>query len=151
MLGAALVTSDPHDMHDLIVACYAELASAIPVQGGPVVYLDYVYGPLSSFMFSWTTIIAGKPVSAAMLAIIFGEYINRIIFASWQSNAAKHLWADKSVALICLWVVIGQNMMGLHWATMVNKALTIIKLETLVAISIIGISLLGITLCGCMT
>jgi amino acid transporter len=130
----------------LIVACYAELASAIPVHGGPVVYLDYVYGPLPSFLFSWTTIIAGKPVSAAMLAIIFGEYVNRVVFASWDSNAAKNVWADKFVALICLWVVIGQNMMGLHWAAAVNKTLTIIKLTTLAAISIIGIFVLGISL-----
>jgi amino acid transporter len=133
-------------MLDLIVACYAELASAIPIHGGPVVYLDYVYGPLSSFLFSWTTIIVGKPVSAAMLAIIFGEYVNRIIFAFWDSNASEHVWADKIVALLCLWVVIGQNMMGLHWAAVVNKSLTIIKLTTLMVISFIGIFVLGISL-----
>src|SRR5438046_1050507 len=48
---------------DLIVASYAELGSAIPVNGGSFAYLHYVFGPLPAFMFSWTTIMSTKPVS----------------------------------------------------------------------------------------
>ncbi|KAH8833666.1 Non-repetitive/WGA-negative nucleoporin C-terminal-domain-containing protein [Flagelloscypha sp. PMI_526] len=44
---------------------YAELGSAIPVNGGSQSYLAYAYGPLVSFLFAWTAIIALKPGGAA--------------------------------------------------------------------------------------
>src|SRR5271167_3843224 len=46
------------DLCDLIIASYAELGSAIPVNGGSFAYLHYVYGPLPAFLFSWTTIMS---------------------------------------------------------------------------------------------
>jgi amino acid transporter len=40
---------------------YAELGSAIPQNGGAQAYLSYAYGPLLSYLFAWTAIIALKP------------------------------------------------------------------------------------------
>jgi hypothetical protein len=40
---------------------FAELGSAIPLNGGAQAYLSYSYGPLVSFLFAWTAIIALKP------------------------------------------------------------------------------------------
>jgi amino acid transporter len=40
---------------------FAELGSAIPLNGGAQAYLAYSYGPLVSFLFAWTAIIALKP------------------------------------------------------------------------------------------
>ena len=40
---------------------FAELGSAIPLDGGIQTYLGYTYGPLASFLYSWTAIIALKP------------------------------------------------------------------------------------------
>ena len=40
---------------------FAELGSAIPQDGGAQAYLAYAYGPLVSYLFAWTAIIALKP------------------------------------------------------------------------------------------
>jgi len=40
---------------------FAELGSAIPLNGGAQAYLAYSYGPLVSFLFAWTAIIALNP------------------------------------------------------------------------------------------
>lgn len=40
---------------------FAELGSSIPVNGGAQAYLAYAYGPLTSYLFAWTAIIALKP------------------------------------------------------------------------------------------
>ena len=106
-----------------------------------------MYGPLSAFLFSWTTITATKPVSAAMLAIIFGEYINRILFWSLKPNDTTPFWANKLVALMCVWVVIAQNAIGSQWGTMVNNLFAITKITTLMAVAIIGIVVLGRIMC----
>jgi amino acid transporter len=40
---------------------FAELGSAIPLNGGAQAYLAYSYGPLVSYLFAWTAISALKP------------------------------------------------------------------------------------------
>ena len=40
---------------------FAELGSAIPLNGGAQAYLSYAYGPLVSYLFAWTAITALKP------------------------------------------------------------------------------------------
>ena len=40
---------------------FAELGSAIPLNGGAQAYLAYSYGPLASYLFAWTSIIALIP------------------------------------------------------------------------------------------
>ena len=94
-------------------------------------------------MFSWTTITATKSVSSAILAIICGEYINRVIFWSLQPNETTPFWANKLVALMCIWIVIAQNAIGSRWVTAVNNVFAITKVATLVAVAIVGIVVLG--------
>lgn len=50
---------------------FAELGSSIPVNGGAQAYLAYAYGPLMSYLFTWTS-IALKPGSNAVIGLIFG-------------------------------------------------------------------------------
>ena len=51
---------------------YAELGSAIPLNGGAQAYLAYAYHPVVSYLYSWTAIAALKPGSNAIIALIFG-------------------------------------------------------------------------------
>jgi amino acid transporter len=44
---------------------FAELGSAIPLNGGAQAYLAYSYGPLVSYLFAWTAISALKPGAPA--------------------------------------------------------------------------------------
>lgn len=49
---------------------FAELGSAIPQNGGAQAYLSYAYGPLASYLFAWTSIIALQPGEGLRLVII---------------------------------------------------------------------------------
>ena len=50
---------------------FAELGASIPVNGGAQAYLAYAYGPLMSYLFTWTS-IALKPGANAVIGLIFG-------------------------------------------------------------------------------
>jgi hypothetical protein len=61
---------------------FAELGSAIPLNGGAQAYLAYSYGPLVSFLFAWTAIIALKP----------GTYLSpfrALLFVEWLCSRRK--------------------------------------------------------------
>jgi hypothetical protein len=51
---------------------FAELGSMIPLNGGAQAYLAYAYGPLISYLYTWTAISLLKPCSAAIISLIFG-------------------------------------------------------------------------------
>jgi amino acid transporter len=119
------------------------LGSAIPLNGGAYAYLNHIFGPLSAFLFSWTAITTLKPGGAAIIAIIFAEYVNRILFLSLQPNDTTPPWADKVVAVLCVWLISGLNAMGSKWGTVVNNVFTLLKLTALAAVAIIGVVVLG--------
>ena len=52
---------------------FAELGASIPVNGGAQAYLAYAYGPMISYLFTWST-IALKPGGNAVIALIFGMF-----------------------------------------------------------------------------
>jgi len=61
---------------------FAELGSAIPQNGGAQAYLSYAYGPLISYLFAWTAIIALKP---GMFILITSDYIIYVMpFTRWK-------------------------------------------------------------------
>ena len=53
---------------------FAELGASIPVNGGAQAYLAYAYGPLMSYLFTWTS-IALKPGANAVIGLIFGTRV----------------------------------------------------------------------------
>ncbi|KAL7274141.1 hypothetical protein RUND412_002975 [Rhizina undulata] len=123
-------------------ASYAELGGAIPVNGGSGVYLRHCFGELAGFLFSWTAVTVLKPGSAAIIAIITGEYINRVLFGSFSAGSEEALppvWANKVTAMICLLIVSGLNMLSTRLTTRLSDSLLVLKLGSLAAITIIGI------------
>jgi len=123
------------------LACYGELATALSA-GGPASFLAYIFDSFPSTLFSWTTILGAKPVSAALLATIFGEYVNRA--RSSTLHPQERPWEVKMIALLCLWLVVLLNVMSARLSTGLNKVSTTFKLTTLLTIAIIGLAALGI-------
>ncbi|WFD44017.1 hypothetical protein MPSI1_002682 [Malassezia psittaci] len=128
---------------------YAELATAIPMNGGAQAYLQYSYGSLTSFLFSWTAIVALKSSSAAIIATILGEYLVRVVlhlvndstsddFQKFQVGElprfAVKLVAAGAVLSICL-VQTYSARMGVR----VQNSVTAIKVLLLSAIPLIAI------------
>lgn len=128
----------------LILVSYAELGTAIPVNGGAYMYLLHIYGSLPACLFMWTMIFILKPVSAAAVAIIFGEYTMRFIWGSLKPNdITPPVWANKLAALFCVWIVIGINVLGTQLGARVNMIFMVIKLTAVSSVAVVGMAVLG--------
>src|SRR2546425_9967476 len=62
---------------------YGELAAAMPHAGGQYVYLREAFGPLSGFLFGWTTFMVIQTGTIAGVATAFAKYSG--VFVPWIS------------------------------------------------------------------
>ncbi|CAG8565040.1 1260_t:CDS:2 [Paraglomus occultum] len=128
---------------------YAELGAEIPLSGGEYAYLNHAYGSLPAFLYSWTAITCLKPGSNAIIATVFAEYVNRIIYHTAFENESDHptekthQWFNKIMATICIIVVSFINAYSVKLATRTQDILTAFKLVALAVITIIGFVVLG--------
>ena len=134
----ALVTS-----FTLTAASYAELGSAIPLNGGARTYLNHTFGPIFGFLFSWTAITVLKPSGHSLVCLIFAEHINRALFHILIPNGTPSGFTNKLTAMICLWSIISVQSTGSQWATTLNNIVTFLKVTTLLAIAVVGLAVLG--------
>ena len=56
----------------------AELSAAMPRAGGGFVFLREAFGPGVAFLYGWTILLA-EPAGAAAVALVFAEYLGRIV------------------------------------------------------------------------
>jgi amino acid transporter len=59
--------------------CFAELGAALPEAGGLFVYLNRGLGPVSGFLFGWTTSVIATPVAMATIAAGFVRFASYLI------------------------------------------------------------------------
>jgi basic amino acid/polyamine antiporter, APA family len=59
--------------------CYAELATAYPHAGGDYHFLRRAYGRSVAFLFGWARFSVITTGSLALLAFVFGDYMQRIV------------------------------------------------------------------------
>jgi hypothetical protein len=70
--------------------------------------LNYSFGPLASYLFAWTAIIALKPGGNAVISLIFAEYLNRLFWHATKADAAPDeipQWAIKLTAVTAVLLV----------------------------------------------
>ncbi|KAF9013851.1 L-methionine transporter [Cyathus striatus] len=121
---------------------FAELGSAIPQNGGAQAYLSYAYGPLVSYLFAWTAIIALKPGSNAVISLIFAEYFNRIIWTHARPDVSPTdipQWAIKLTAIGAVFVVTILCVATRKLGTRVAVVFTAVKIAALVLVTVIGV------------
>ena len=118
-------------------ASYAELGGAIPLNGGSQVYLAKTFGELMGFLFTWVAVLVLKPGSAAIIAIIMGEYFVRAIVGAEAETINP--WFSKGVALIGIMMVTFLNTVSTRVGTRVNDGLMFFKFVALIFITISGI------------
>lgn len=118
-------------------ASYAELGGAIPLNGGAQVYLSKIFGELAGFLFTWTAILVLKPGSAAIIAIILGEYVVRAIVGAEVEDVSP--WIDKAPAVIALFLVTVFNALSTRLPARIGDGFMIFKFVALAAVTIIGI------------
>lgn len=118
-------------------ASYAELGGAIPLNGGPQVYLSKIFGELAGFLFTWVAVLVLKPGGAAIVAIIMGEYLVRAVIGPEAETV--NVWVNKSVAVAGLALVTFLNCVSTRLGTRINDMLMFLKFVALLGVTVIGI------------
>ncbi|PGH14401.1 hypothetical protein AJ79_03043 [Helicocarpus griseus UAMH5409] len=118
-------------------ASYAELGGAIPLNGGAQVYLAKIFGELIGFLFTWSAVFVLKPGSAAIIAIIFGEYVVRAVVGA--DDEMVNPWINKGVALLGLLAVTGVNCISTRLGTRIGDLFMFFKFMALLGVTVIGI------------
>jgi len=118
-------------------ASYAELGGAIPLNGGAQVYLSKIFGEWAGFLFTWCAVVVLKPGSAAIIAIIFGEYI---VHAAFGAEAVKaNVWLSKSIAIAGLVLVTLLNCISTKLGTRSADLFMFLKFFALIGVTVTGI------------
>ncbi|MCM1511707.1 MAG: amino acid permease [Oxalobacter formigenes] len=83
--------------------CYAELASAYPHAGGDYHFLYRAYGRSVAFLFGWARLSVITTGSIALLAFVFGDYMNHVLpLALWGRNSGPLVYAVLAVLVLSL-------------------------------------------------
>ncbi|CBQ71983.1 related to large neutral amino acid transporter 1 [Sporisorium reilianum SRZ2] len=127
---------------------FAELGASIPLNGGSQAYLNYSFGPLSAFLYTWSALTALKPGAGAIIATIFGEYVARILFHA-TGKAADHphetgldgipAWSIKLLAVAIAALITAAHAFSNKLGTRTQIATTVVKLLALTAVPILAI------------
>ncbi|THH16345.1 hypothetical protein EW146_g4269 [Bondarzewia mesenterica] len=121
---------------------FAELGSAIPLNGGAQAYLAYSYGPLISYLFAWTAIAALKPGSNAVISLIFAEYMNRLFWHATVSDAppdAIPQWAIQVTAVVAVLIVTIVCIATRNLGTRAAVIFTTVKIISLISVTVLGL------------
>ena len=118
-------------------ASYAELGGAIPLNGGAQVYLSKIFGEWAGFLFTWCAVTVLKPGSAAIIAIIFGEYMETALTGANSMEASP--WINKGIAIGGLAFVTLINCTSTKLGTRSSDFFMFFKFLGLLAITVTGI------------
>ncbi|KAF2084383.1 amino acid transporter [Saccharata proteae CBS 121410] len=118
-------------------ASYAELGGAIPLNGGAQIYLSKIFGEWAGFLFTWCAVCVLKPGSAAIIAIIFGEYSVRAFIGADAPEIS--IWLNKGVALGGLIIVTLLNCVSTKLGTRSADFFMFLKFLALLGVTITGI------------
>ncbi len=111
----------------LIALCgalaYAELAAALPHNGGEYRLLSRVYHPGIGFTAGWVSLIAGFSAPMAAAAVAFGEYFQNLF----------PLVAPKTAAFFLLALSAAIHAARVSWGAWVQNSVTIINVLLIVS------------------
>ncbi len=118
-------------------ACYAELTSAYPYEGGDYVFLTRAYGRRTGFLFTWAGFWLVQPANIGAIAYIFARYADQI----WPlSLGHSGLMIYSIIAVVTLTLV---NIFGGVWSgKWTQNVFTVAKVMGLLMIIIIGLFLI---------
>ncbi len=107
---------------------YAELGAMQPDAGGLYVYIRDAFGPLTAFLYGWTSFFVIASGSVAALAVAFGNYLSQIV----QVSPA----GIKLIAIALIVVTATINIVGTSKSSAVQNLTTAVKVVALLGLSI---------------
>lgn len=115
--------------------CYAELATAYPHAGGDYHFLRRAYGRAVAFLFGWARLSVITTGSIALLAFVFGDYMQQLLPLSVGRTAVgSPVYA--AAALGVLWAV---NSRGLRTGASTQSWLTGLEIAGLLVLVVAGL------------
>lgn len=119
--------------------CYAELTTAYSNAGGDYHFLKRAYGRSVSFLFGWARFSVITTGSIALLAFVFGDYMNQALpLAAFGPTWGSALYAV-AVIVVLSWV----NLRGIKSGTLAQTWFTTLEVAGLLLIVVAGLFLVG--------
>ena len=110
--------------------CYAELCTTYPNAGGDYHFLHRAFGRNISFIYGWSRATIINTGSIALLAFVFGDYMNTLVYLGAYSSA---IWA-----LLIVIVLTVVNLAGIHASSRMQTWLTLTEIVGLLAVIAAG-------------
>ena len=118
---------------------YGELAAAMPKAGGQYVYLREAFGPLSGFLFGWTTFMVIQTGTIAAVAVAFAKYTGVFFPAiSADQRLIPGVSTQQALAIAVVVLLTWINTRGIRTGAVVQNVFTFAKTA----------ELLGLVVCG---
>jgi APA family basic amino acid/polyamine antiporter len=119
--------------------CYAELTIAYSHAGGDYHFLKRAYGKPVSFLFGWARFSVITTGSIALLAFVFGDYMNQAL----PLTAFRPAWGSAIYALTVILVLSWVNLRGIKSGTLAQTWFTTLEVAGLLLIVVAGLLLIG--------
>lgn len=118
--------------------CYAELATAYPHPGGDYHFLRRAYGRSLAFLFGWARFAVIVTGSIALLAFIFGDYMNELLPLQAGAVPGPSIYAAAAVVFLS-WL----NLRSTRTGVVAQKWLTAVEVAGLLLIAASALLLAG--------
>ena len=106
-------------------ACFIELGTLLPLNGGPQEFIAHCFGDMYGFIAGWSGIFAVKPCSSAILAVFISDYL---CSAFELGGGSFDLVIRKAVALAVIAVIAAVNCTGNKQTNLLTKVLLACKI-----------------------
>jgi APA family basic amino acid/polyamine antiporter len=121
---------------------YGELAAAMPRAGGQYVYLRESFGPLSGFLYGWTSFLVIQTGTIAAVAVAFAKFLG--VFLPWVSagnRVAPFLSTQQLVAIAVIVFLTWLNTRGIRAGAQVQNVFTFAKTAALLGLVALALAL----------
>lgn len=123
---------------------YFELGMMMPGAGGDYEYLNRAYGKVVAFSFAFFNFFISKSGSQAIIATIFGRYLERIIFNNTSTSSTNNdeegeSFTTKICAVLLIIFITLINCAGIKESTKLQNALTILKIILVIFLFIVSL------------
>ena len=86
--------------------------------------------------------MAVKPCGVATISLVFSQYLNRVLFARLKPEETTPVWANRLVAIACIWTVTLLQAWNSRAGVVIINLATGIKVTALAAIAFLGLVVL---------
>ncbi|WP_254513397.1 APC family permease [Anatilimnocola floriformis] len=116
--------------------CYAELATALPQDGGSYVYLKEAFGRRTAFAFAWTEFWIVRPGNIGAIAFVAAIFALQLLPAEVKGLLGSRPETALSLIFICVLTAI--NLLGIQMERWTQNLLTAAKVLGLVIVALLA-------------